>query len=216
VGLCLPGTPPMNQTPLTKVAHHDTTAPSPHRGVRRHPRFPAPARQNAIPYPPFWLFRVAPCCVDPEAMVLSPNGDATMVPILPKPSAFVTIRLVPPRCSPSLGTWTARHLKQIGSLGGQCGGQHAGSAGDARRRYGGRWQNASGLSEARGPGHALVIGLIHRLGLTLTQQAVDVKTNEIKAIETVAGADRTERSCAHDGCATDSTTGGADDCRQGW
>jgi hypothetical protein len=28
---------------------------------------------NAIPYPPFWLFRIAPCCVDPEAMVLSPR-----------------------------------------------------------------------------------------------------------------------------------------------
>ena len=42
-----------------------------------------------------------------------------------------------------------------------------------------------GAPRSKGPGHTLVIGVIHRLGLTLTQQAVDIKTNEIKAIETV-------------------------------
>jgi predicted transposase YbfD/YdcC len=42
-----------------------------------------------------------------------------------------------------------------------------------------------GSKKQGAPGTPLLSVLSHRLGLTLTQQAVDVKTNEIKAIETV-------------------------------
>jgi predicted transposase YbfD/YdcC len=42
-----------------------------------------------------------------------------------------------------------------------------------------------GSKKQGAPGTHLLSVLSHRLGLTLTQQAVDVKTNEIKAIETV-------------------------------
>jgi hypothetical protein len=36
VGLCLTGTPPMTQNPFIKVSVHDSTTPSPHRGLLRH------------------------------------------------------------------------------------------------------------------------------------------------------------------------------------
>ena len=42
-----------------------------------------------------------------------------------------------------------------------------------------------GSQKQGAPGTHLLSVLSHRLGRTLTQQAVDVKTNEIKAIETV-------------------------------
>jgi len=42
-----------------------------------------------------------------------------------------------------------------------------------------------GSKKQGAPGTHLLSVLSHRLGRTLTQQAVDVKTNEIKAIETV-------------------------------
>lgn len=42
-----------------------------------------------------------------------------------------------------------------------------------------------GSKKQGAPGTHLLSVLSHRLGLTLRQQAVDVKTNEIKAIETV-------------------------------
>jgi hypothetical protein len=42
-----------------------------------------------------------------------------------------------------------------------------------------------GSKKQGAPGTHLLSVLSHRLGLTLTQQAVDAKTNEIKAIETV-------------------------------
>jgi len=42
-----------------------------------------------------------------------------------------------------------------------------------------------GSKKQGAPGTHLLSGLAHRLGLTLTQQAVAAKTNEIKEVETV-------------------------------
>ena len=119
-------------------------------------------------------------------MVLLPNGDATMVPILPEPSAFVTTRPVPPRCSPSLGTLDPEAFEA--KLGVWADSVVANTLavpetpGDAMAVDG---KTLRGSKKKASPGTHLLSVLSHRLGLTLTQQAVDVKTNEIKAIETV-------------------------------
>jgi hypothetical protein len=44
-----------------------------------------------------------------------------------------------------------------------------------------------GSKQQGAPGMHLLSVLAHRVGLTLTQQAVAAKTNEIKAVETVFG-----------------------------
>ena len=185
MGLCLPGTLPMNQTPLTKVEHHDTTPPSPHRGVRRHPGFPAPAWQtpslirhsgsfvlrHVVWIPKLWCYRRmgtqlwSPYCPSPRLASHTPCA-----------STLFTIfgHLDREAFEAKLGGWADSVVANTPAV--------PETPGDAMAVDG---KTLRGSKKQGAPGTHLLSVLSHRLGLTLTQQAVDVKTNEIKAIETV-------------------------------
>jgi hypothetical protein len=121
-------------------------------------------------------------------MGLSPNGDATMAPRLPTPSALATTRPVPPRLftifghldreafAAQLGAWADSVVANTSATPETETPEDA-MAVDGKTLRGSKKQGA--------PGTHLLSVLSHRLGLTLTQQAVDAKTNEIKAIEVV-------------------------------
>ena len=72
-----------------------------------------------------------------------------------------------------------------------------------------------GSKKQGAPGTPLLSALAHHVGVTLAQHAVDDKTNEITAVETILRQVGPGRSYCHEGRAPDSTPRGADHCGQG-
>ena len=84
------------------------------------------------------------------------------------------------------------------------------SAGEARRGADGKTLRGSRKQGA--PGVHLLSALSHHLGLTLAQQAVDDKTNEITQVETVLRQLVLPGPGVHDGCPADPTAGRPNHC----
>ena len=94
-----------------------------------------------------------------------------------------------PLCGDAAHGFSTRGPRRIGSDIGRLGGggrrQHPRRSIGGRSRRGPRRQNVRGSSKQGAPGVHLLSALSHHLGLTLAQQAVDDKTNEITQVETV-------------------------------
>ena len=96
-------------------------------------------------------------------------------------------RRVPPPCIRSSAEWIGRLGSEAWSLGrGTPGGRRLPRR--ARRRHGHRCKTLRGSQKQGASGAHLLSALAHHVGVTLAQQAVDDKTNEIPVALGVAAS----------------------------